>query len=358
MPYRSYYYNDDGHLSIDLNESQIQDVYQSKKGLLWIDICETNEADGQFLSKVFGFHHLSIEDCVSEAIHHPKIDDFEDHLFIVVHGINHSAESDIVETAELAIFLGEHFVVTNHNFFLYSVDSLAKLVETDTRPMKRGADFFAYIVIDALIDNVLPTIDKMIDFADVIEEEVIRSPQQSTLEAILKLKRSIMRIHRVMGPQRELLNRLSRYEYPIIRENVSIFYRDVYDHIARIEDLGQSLRDRADNALATHLSSVANRQNETMRVLSIVATIFLPLALVAGIYGMNFEHMPELGWRWGYYAVVGFIGLAIIVGTSWFWASKWIAWSRRQVLKVRKPFAVEPEKLIGYISQIKKWPHL
>jgi len=124
----------------------------------------------------------------------------------------------------------------------------------------------------------------------------------------------------------------------------------------RIEDLNQNMRDRADNALSTYLSSVANRQNETMRVLSIVATIFLPLMLVAGIYGMNFEYMPELSWPWAYFAVLGFIGLVILLALWWFWARSWIMWGRRQVIRRMRPFAVEPEKLVGYIGHLAKWP--
>jgi len=355
MACKAFYLDPDGNLRQDLSEDEVRTAFQSKQGLLWVDICENTEQDGEFMERTFSFHHLAIEDCLSKAIHPPKIDDYGDYLFIIVHGINHVAESDIVETAELALFLGRHFVVSSHDIPLFSVASIGRLVETDGRPMKRGADFLAHTIFDALIDNVLPTIDKMTDVADAIEEEVIQSPRQSTLEAIMKLKRSVLRLRRVMLPQREIFNRLSRREFPLIGDEALLFYRDVYDHVVRIEDLGQTLRERADNALATHLSSVANRQNETMRVLSTVATIFLPLALVAGIYGMNFEYMPELGWHWGYFAVLGFVGAAIIAVVSWFWARRWIDWSRRRVAKVR-PFAVDPEKLVHYIEHMVKRP--
>jgi len=355
MGYKAYYLGPGGDLRHGLSEEELRTAFQSKEGLLWVDICGVTEEDGEFMVRNFGFHHLSIEDCVSPLIHPPKIDDFGSHLFIRVQGINHKLESDIVETAELCIFLGANFVVSAHNDPLYSVESIIRIVEDDGRPMKRGADFLTYVLVDTLVDNVMPTIDKMNDVADDIEEEVIRSPRQSTLEAIMKLKRSIIRIHRVMAPQREVLNRMSRREFPVIREESLMFYRDIYDHIVRIEDLGQSLRDRADNALATHLSSVANRQNESMRILAFIATIFFPLGLVAGIYGMNFEYMPELGWHWGYFSIIGFMGAVIITTLSWFWARRWIEWSRRQVTRVR-PFAVEPEKLMGYIDKVKKFP--
>jgi magnesium transporter len=353
MSCKAYYLSPKRELQLDLEEEQIKAAFKSGEGLLWVDITETCDEDGEFLKRNFNFHHLAVEDCVSPSIHPPKIDDFGDYLFIIVHGINHLAESEIVETAELAIFLGPHFVVSNHNFHLYSIEAVKRLVEDDGRPLRRGADFLTHAIVDTLIDNVMPTIDKMSDVAEEIEEEVIHSPQQATLEAIMKLKRSTLRIHRVTTPQREVLNRLSRGEFPIIREEAQIFYRDIYDHLVRVAELNQAIRDRADNALATYLSSLANRQNETMRVLAIVATIFMPLTLLAGIYGMNFENMPELKWEWGYFAVLGFRGIVIASVVWWFWVSRWITLGRQQIKRVR-PFAVEPEKLVGYFSRLTK----
>lgn len=351
MSFSAYYLTPSGELRHNLGEEEVRSAFASKEGLLWVDVSETTEEDGRFLERVFGFHHLAVEDCVSPRVRAPKIDDFGDYIFIILHGINHASESHIVETAELEMFLSSHYVVSNHNFPMYSVDHVRRLVEDDARPMRRGADFLAYALMDTLIDNILPTIDEMAERAEEIEEEVIRSPQQNTLGAILQLKHSSLRIHRVAAPQRDVLNRLSRGEFRAIGEQARIFYRDVYDHIMRIEDLNQSLRDRASDALSTYLSSVANRQNETMRVLSIVATIFLPLMLVAGIYGMNFENMPELGWRWGHFAVLGFMGTVIIVALLWFRARNWMTWGRRGVAKLR-PFRVEPHKLVGYLGNM------
>jgi len=353
MSFVAYYLNPEGEVCRDLNEGQTKASFESRQGLLWVDIVETTEEDGKFLERIFGFHPLAIEDCVSTKIHPPKVDDFGEYLFIIVHGINYAVESEIVETAELAIFLGAHFVVSSHNFPLYSIEAVRHMVEDNGRPMRKGADFLSHALIDALIDNVTPTIDKMTELAEGAEEEVIQNPQQSTLEAILKLKRSAVHLHRVIAPQREVLNRMSRGDFRVIREDARIFYRDIYDHIVRIEDLNQSVRDMTDNALATYLSSVANRQNEVMKVLSVVAAIFLPLTLLVGIYGMNFENMPELKSPWGYYAVLGFIVSAIIIVMWQFWSRGWINWGRRQIISI-KPIAVEREKLIGHIGHLKK----
>ena len=356
MPFKAYYLSAEGDLRLDLDEDSISLAFQRQEGLLWVDIVENTEQDGEFLSRIFGFHPLTIHDCLSKDIHSPKVDDFNSYIFFIVHGVNYTIESDIVETTELAVFIGPNFVVTSHDYPLFSVQSVRGLVESDGRPMKRGPDFLAYTIVDALVNNVMPTLNAMSDFTEAIEEEVIRYPQQSTLEAIRKLQRSNLRLHRVMSPQRELLHRLGRREFPIISDEATVFYRDIYDHIVRIEDLIQTLRDRADNALATHLSSVANRQNETMRLLSIVATIFIPLTLLAGIYGMNFQHMPELTWDWGYYAVLGIIGFVVLFAIGWFTARRWIrwiTWGRKQVTRVR-PFAIEPEKLMGYLENMER----
>ena len=268
---------------------------------------------------------------------------------MVVHGINHVVESDAVETAELALFIGENYLVSNHNYLLYSVSAVQQQVEENDRLMRHGVDFLTHALVDTLIDNVIPTIDRMTDFAEEIEEEVIHRPQQSVLDAIMKLKRAGLKVHRVMAPQRDVLNRLSRGEFPIIKKDSQIFFRDIYDHVVRIEDLVQSQLDRSDNALATYLSSVANRQNETMRVLSIVATIFMPLTLLVGIYGMNFYYMPELTWRWGYFMVLGIIGFVVLVLVWRFWASGWFAWGRRRMTWI-KPFMVEGKKIRGYLT--------
>ncbi len=346
----TYYIDDSGRLERDLPRERMSDVLHSGKGLLWVDICETTEEDGWLLADVFKFHKLAIEDCVETQIHPPKIDDYDDHVFIIVHGINHaSGVSDVVETAELALFVGRNYVVTNHNFPLYSVDEVRHQVETNARPMRRGPDYLTYWLIDALVDNILPTLDRMSEIAEAVEGEAITTSHPEALQAIQRLKRSVRRVHRTIMPQRELLNRLSRGEFPLIRQEFLVYFRDIYDHLVRIEDLNLNIRESADNAVTVYLSAVANRQNETMKVLSIVAAIFLPLTLLAGVYGMNFDHMPELHWRYSYYAVVGFM-LAVIVGALvLFWRRGWFR-PRPFPKHLSRAFSVERERLRGHVT--------
>ena len=353
MIHSTYYLAPDGVLTQGLSPDQLRAALKESQGLVWVDIEETTEEDGTLLTDVFHFHPLAVEDCVETQIHPPKIDDYGDYIFTVFHGVNHSVESDIVETAELALFVGSNFVVSNHNFPLYSVEEIRYQLLTDNRLMKRGADFLAYSLIDALIDNVLPTIDRMSDITESIEVDALGKPGQNTLESILRLKRSVRMIHRTMVPQRDLLNRLSRGEFAMVKGESLLFYRDVYDHLVRIEDLNLGIRDGAENALSTYLTSVANRQNETMKVLAIAGAIFLPLTLLAGIYGMNFDYMPELHWRWAYFAVLGVIVTVILGALTVFWRRGWFK-LRKPPLEGKKMFSVERGLLRGHLPHTTK----
>jgi magnesium transporter len=312
----AFYLAADGQLLDQSGTEQITDLLATGEGLLWVDIEDVTNEDAGLLSNVFRFHPLAVEDCVSKNIHPPKIDDFEDYLFIIVHGINYHTESDVVETTELALFLGKNYVVTIHDVPMRSVSSMLDRVRKDGRLMSRGPDFFAHDLIDALVDNIMPTIEEMDEKNDQLEDEALHEPKRETLMSIMQLKRSILALTRVILPQREIVNRLSRGEYTLIGERAQIYYRNIYDHLVRIEMLTLGLRDMTESVLSTYLSSVSNRMNEVMKVLTIIATIFIPLTFIAGIYGMNFVNMPELQWRYGYFGiliVMAVIGISLVV---------------------------------------------
>ena len=312
----AFYLAPDGKLLDQLSTEQIKSFLATGEGLLWVDMEDVTSEDADILSSVFGFHPLAVEDCVSRNIHPPKIDDFEDYLFIIVHGINYYIESDVVETAELNLFVGKNYVITSHDVPLRCVSSMLERLRKDARPMHGGADFLAHAFIDALVDNIVPTIDEMNDKSTKIQDEALQQPKRETLASIMQLKRSILALERVMSPQRGIIDRLSRGEYALIGERAGIYYRNVYDHLLRIEMLTYNLRDIVESTLSTYLSSVSNRMNEVMKVLTLIATIFIPLTFIAGIYGMNFANMPELQWRYGYFIiliVMAVIGISLVV---------------------------------------------
>ncbi|MBM4405864.1 MAG: magnesium/cobalt transporter CorA [Chloroflexi bacterium] len=348
MPLTAFYLAPDSTLQKNLTEAEVKAAFESKRGLLWVDITSTDQRDARFLESVFKFHRLAIEDCVDPLVHPPKIDDFEEYLFIIVHGINHQAESEVVETTELEIFLGPHFVVSNHNFAMMSVDGVRRRADEDGRPMRYGAQFLTHALIDAVMDNVMPTIDRMAEVAEKIEEAIVDNPDRATLDTIIALRRSTLRIHRVMAPQREVLNRMSRGEFPIVSAETEFYYRNVYDHIVRIEDLNQTLRERADTALSSYYLAVAYRQNEIVKVLSLIAAVFLPLNLIAGIYGMNLV-LPGEHFTWAFYLLLGIMILVGVGTVAWFvyrgWFNfQWFLWEREPPSLLRL-FKVEPKHL-------------
>jgi len=330
MPLTAYYFLPDSDIKRITETSEIKAAFDSQQGLLWVDISEIASNDGTILHDIFQFHNLAIEDCITRSTHTPKIDDFGSYLFIMVNGIIPTSDEDILEPAQLALFLGSHFVVSTHHVPLHCIDHVSTLIERDGRPMKRGSEYLAHAIIDTLTDDILPIIDVLDKRAGDLEENAVFNPVPTTLQDVLQLKHSSGQLHRILVPQRDVLSRLSRGEFSIIDKDALIFYRDIYDHIIQIEDLNLTLRDNFDNALSLYMSAVANKQNETMRVLSIVATIFMPLTLIAGIYGMNFQNMPELAWTWGYFAVLGFMAICVILILFWYRSQGWITWGKKR----------------------------
>ena len=320
----AFYLAPDGEFLEQLDTQQIKSFLATGEGLLWVDMENVTGKDAELLSNVFCFHTLAVEDCVSKNIHPPKIDDFEDYLFIIVHGINYCIKSDVVETTELALFVGKNYVVTSHDVPMRSVSAMVERVRKDERLMRRGADFLAQDIIDTLVDNIMPTIEEMDEKNDQLEAEALHEPKRETLMSIMQLKRSILALTRVILPQREIMNGLSRGEYALISERAQIYYRNIYDHLVRIEMLTLGLRDMTESVLSTYLSSVSNRMNEVMKVLTLIASIFIPLTFIAGIYGMNFANMPELEWKYGYFIILIVMAVIGISLAFYFRRKKWL----------------------------------
>jgi magnesium transporter len=215
---------------------------------------------------------------------------------------------------ELNIFLGENFMVTLHlDEAMPPVDQLWNQLEKDERLTHNGTDILCHRLLDYLVDDYMPVLDDLDDEIEWLEDQVLARPNPQLLSRILALKHTLIALRRIMSPQREVLNRLSRDEFAMIDNHARIYFRDVYDHMVRFQDLIETLRDIVTGAMDIYLNSTSLRMNEIMKALTIVSTIFLPLSFVAGVYGMNFEHMPELNWIWGYPMVWG-IFLLIAAG--------------------------------------------
>ena len=289
---------------------------EDKNGLVWVDLTLQSDEDARVLRDVFRFHELTIEDCVSPRIDPAKVDDYGSYLFIIVQAVTEYRFGEEIEPVEVDFYLGPNYVVSCRREPVPAIDQLRERCKREESPLMQPPDRLLHSLLDALVDEYLPIVDKVDDDIDSLEGQILRQPQTQLLMHILTVKRNALRLRRATIPQRDIMNRLSRNEFPqLIRPEMSMYYRDVYDHLVRIEYLVEGLRDIADGALNTYLSVVSNRLNEVMKVLTAVGAVFLPGALIAGIYGTNFPEdavWPPYHSDWGFWVVVGMIVAATV----------------------------------------------
>ena len=321
----SFYRSPDGDVRRDLSPEEMTRALERPGGLLWVDLEGPEpEQARSLLDGVFSFHHLAVDDCLNPHVDPPKIDDYGQYLFIISQGIRFHARSERLETTELDIFLGPNYVVSFHNHHLAAVDDVRQRATEEGPLAGRSPDLLVHALLDALVDQFQPVVAEMDQALDALEEAVLANPQQRLLHDMLLLKRNAQRLRRTLLPQRDAVNRFARGEFPrLVSEETHIYFRDIYDHVVRVEDMVESLRDLTESVLGTYLSAVNNRMNEVMKVLSIVATIILPLTLISGIYGTNFENLPELGWQWGYFGMLGAMAVIALGLVAFFRWRKW-----------------------------------
>ena len=323
---RSIFCPKEGPREFNLNSNQIAEALKDPEGLLWMSLEQPTEAEvDAVLRDIFHFHPLTIEDCLSDGYQAPKVDIFNDYLFIIVHALQPDFPLDHLDTKELNCFLGSNYLVTSYRCQnMGPVQAVWERLEQDERPIEHGADFLCYTILDRLVDEYMPLLDIMDEEIDQLEDQVLVKPKPAVLQRILSLKHSILTLRRIIAPQREVMNRLSRDDLPEISTQHRIYYRDIYDHLVRVHDLSESIRDVVTGTLDTYLSATNNRLSEVMKALTIVSTIFLPLSFVAGVYGMNFEYLPELHWHYGY-LVVWCVFIMIVLAMLWYFRrQEWI----------------------------------
>ena len=304
---------------------QLPDLLKNEKAVFWVDMEGPSEADDRVLLDVFHFHPLTVEDCRANR-HHPKVEEFPDYLYFIVHAVRTDGSSDRFNTVELDGFLGRNYVVTYHHETFASIDKVKQSIRSSPVICQRGATFLLHSVIDSIVDDYLPVMDDFDERINDLEDNIfsLHRPNDQILEEILGLKRSVLRLRRISSKQLEVLYRMSHGQFQLISGPVLPFFRDIYDHIVRVTDLAESYRDLISGSLEAYLSVVSNRLNEIMKVLTIFSAIMLPLTFIAGVYGMNFENMPELHSRYGYYAV-WIIMIVVAVGMlGLFWKRGWI----------------------------------
>ncbi|MBA3584232.1 MAG: magnesium/cobalt transporter CorA [Gemmatimonadetes bacterium] len=291
---------------------------------LWIDLEAPSDAELAVLETPFRFHPLAIDDCLTQK-HQPKIEDFGPYLFLIFRGIDFNSPSESFETIKLGAFLGPNFLVTYHRSPLQSVKTVRDKYGHDAAAAPfRGADYLLYEILDHLIEFYFPVLDRIGEEIDAIEEDLFGACGPETLDRILKTKRRVQEVKRTLAPHRELFGRIGRNEFEEIAPVTLAFYRDLYDSTYRLTEVADSYRDLLAGTFDAYLSIVSHRLNEVMKLLTVFATILMPLTFIVGVYGMNFDYMPELGWRYGYFAVWGIV-IAIAASLLWYFRRRrWI----------------------------------
>jgi magnesium transporter len=306
----------------------VQDIpglLKEEKTIFWVDFEAPSLDDDKVLLNVFHFHPLTVEDCRATR-HHPKVEEFPDYLYFIVHAVRTDSSSDRFNTVELDGFLGLNYVVTYHHESFPSIDKVKQLIRVSPVGCQRGAPFLLHQMIDNIVDEYLPVMDDFDQRINELEDNIFSAHHASDeiLEEILSLKRSLLRVKRISSKQLEVLYRMSHGQFPLISGPVLPFYRDVFDHLVRVTDLAESYRDLISGSLEAYLSVVSNRLNKIMKVLTVFSAVMLPLTFIVGVYGMNFDNMPELHSRYGYYGVLLFMLVVASGMLLFFWKRGWI----------------------------------
>jgi len=286
---RSLHRTQDGHLRTDLSPDEFTAALEDAGGLLWVDFAdEPPETCEPILRETFDFHPLAVADALEEA-HVPKVDDWGQYLYIVLHAAVFDGQDERpLDTLELDVFLGKNYLVTHQTRPIAALDRVWTACQRDERHLQRGTDHLLYKLVDELVADYMPVVEEIDEAIDQIEDQVFDDPTPSLLERVFTLKRALLRLRRIIAPQREVLNKLARGDYPVIDVEDRVFFRDVYDHLVRLYDITESLRDLVGSALDTYLSVVNNRMNEVMKTLTVITTLFMPLSFLTGFFGMNF----------------------------------------------------------------------
>jgi len=296
---------------------------------LWVDLENPTEQETKFvLEDVFHFHPLSIEDCVSVSPspkveeYTPKEDDrFSPYLFMVIHAVDYSRKDGVFATSELNFFLGKNFLVTWHQVPLRSVQTAEEQCLKGVTHVARAPDRVAHTLLDGIVENYKPALEELsLEISD-LEDRVVQSPTPQMLNKIVQIKKEVLHLRQIIGPQREVLARFARGEFKLIRPHLVPYYRDVYDGLFHISELAHTYTDSLTGLLHVYLNMSSNQTGEVVKLLTLITLITTPLTMVGTWYGMNFQDMPEYKWHYGY-------EMAIIVTVGWTALIYW--WFKRK----------------------------
>ena len=279
--------------------ADISEICLGKQNIVWADVSDPTSQDFVELAEEFNFHPLSIEDC-QNAHQRPKVEEFSGYYFIVLYEAELIGPEDHLELRELNIFLGANYLVTVHSRPIRAIKTAGRLWREWTDRAEHGAGLLAYLLMDAIVDDYMPLLDILSERMDDLEDQIFNEFQPEAIQEIFRIKKQLLFLRRSVTPLRDVFNTMLRREQPIFARETHVYFQDVFDHIIRVADSIDTLRDMLGSTMDAYLSVSGNRMNMVMKRLTSIATILMSVTLIAGIYGMNFNFMPELSWKYGY----------------------------------------------------------
>jgi magnesium transporter len=313
-----------------LDEKEVKSIeecfpYKETTSITWINVDGIHQVDIiEKIGKNFDLHPLVVEDIVSPH-QRPKMEDFGEYVYIVFKMLQYDDKENLIKIEQVSIVLGQNYVLSFQEIKGDIFESIRERIRSGKgRIRKMKSDYLAYALMDTIVDNYYHILENLGDRIEEIEAKVVMDPKPEILQEIYRLKRDMIFLRRSVWPLREVISGLERDDHPYIQKATQKFFRDVYDHTIQVIDTVETFRDMLSGMHDTYLSSISNRMNEVMKVLTIIATIFIPLTFIAGIYGMNFDFMPELKWRWAYFGVWGVIVAIAVIMVLFFRRKKWL----------------------------------
>jgi len=323
---RSFVFNQGKLVGQDLDLDSLRLVLFDKGLHVWVDIEQaTDEEAKAILEGVFGFHPLAIEDCLTVS-ERPKVDEYENHLFMVIHAVDYTRAANEFQTTELNIFMGKDFLVTFHRDPLRSVTATVDRVLKAAPAVARAPDRLAHTILDFLFENYRPVIEELSGEIAEMEDRVLTEQSRDILTEVLRVRGEVQRLRQILAPQREVITRFARGEFRFVRAHLLPYYRDLLDQLARISDLAESYRDSLTNVLQAHLNLQQTQVNRVIKVLTVLATLALPIFVITSFYGMNFSHFPKemshpaVAYLW----VFGVTGVCTGLLYWWLRRKKWL----------------------------------
>jgi len=314
----------------NLTEKQVANVeecfgFKTTPTVTWINIDGLHDIDlVEKIGKNYEVHPLILEDIVNTT-QRPKFENMDTYIFIVLKMLTYNDEQGTIQSEQVSIILGRGVVISFQECVGDVFENIRdRLRKAKGRIRSMGADYLMYTLLDAVVDNYFTVLEKLGERIEDLEERLVSNPTEQMLRQIHKIKRELISLRKSVWPLREVISSLERSESSLIKKATGVYLRDVYDHTIQVIDTLESFRDMASGVLDIYLSSISNRMNAVMKVLTVIATLFIPLTFIVGIYGMNFKYMPELEWKWGYLTVWLIMIAVIIVMLTYFRKKKWL----------------------------------